>query len=181
MRGLELRTKRLLLRPWRDADLEPFVTLNQDQEVHEFLSSVPDREWCAEFIERSRRHFEEHRFGRFALEATRGELSGRLIGFCGVAHPTFIPAVADRPELGYRLGRFAWGQGFATEAAIACRDDAFYRAGLPALISLIDPANRRSQRVAEKVGMSPGEPVRNPLTDSDVTVWSLPAPNQGRG
>ena len=176
MRGVELRTKRLLLRPWRDADLEPLVALNAHPEVYEFLTSVPDRDWTADFIARSRRHFEQHRFGRFALEATSGELAGQLIGFCGVAHPTFIPAVADRPELGYRLGRFAWGQGFATEAAIACRDDAFYRAGLRQLISLIDPGNTRSRRVAEKVGMSPGEAVRNPLSGTDVTVWSLRAP-----
>jgi RimJ/RimL family protein N-acetyltransferase len=89
---------------------------------------------------------------------------------------TFIPAVAERTELGYRLARPAWSQGFATEAALACRDDAFYRAGLSELISLIDPANIRSQRVAEKVGMAPGESVRNPLTGTDVTVWSLRAP-----
>jgi len=176
VRGLELRTKRLLLRPWRDADLEPLVDLNSDPEVHEFLSKVPDREWTTDFIHRSRRHFEEHRFGRFAMEATRGDLAGQLIGFCGVAYPTFIPAVADRPELGYRLARPAWGRGFATEAALACRDDAFYRAGLAELISLIDPANARSQRVAEKVGMAAGESVRNPLTGTDVTIWSLRAP-----
>ena len=176
MRGLELRTKRLLLRPWRDADLEPLVALNADPEVYAFLSKVPDREWTEGFIADARDHFEKHRFSRFALEATGGGLAGRLIGFCGVAYPSFIPAVADRPELGYRLGRFAWGQGFATEAALACRDDAFYRVGLAELISLIDPANARSQRVAEKLGMTPGPPVPNPLTGTDVTVWSLRAP-----
>lgn len=176
MRGVELRTKRLLLRPWRDADREPLVALNTHPEVYEFLSTLPDRDWTADFIERSRRHFEEHGFGRFALEARTGDLAGQLIGFCGVAHPTFIPAVAERPELGYRLARPAWGQGFATEAARACRDDAFYRVGLPELISLIDPANTRSQRVAEKVGMTPDQSVHNPLTDTDVTVWSLRAP-----
>lgn len=177
MRGLELRTKRLLLRPWRDDDLEPLVALNSDPEVYEFLSKVPDREWTAAFIEGCRRHFDEHRFGRFALEARTGDLAGQLIGFCGVAYPTFIPEVADRPELGYRLARPTWGHGFATEAALAARDDAFYRAGLPELISLIDPANTRSERVAEKVGMTPGPSVRNPLTDTDVTIWSQPAPS----
>ena len=177
MRGLELRTKRLLLRPWRDDDLEPLVALNSHPQVYEFLSRKPDRDWTEAFIAASRRHFEDHRFARFALEATTGDLAGQLIGFCGVAYPTFIPAVAHRPELGYRLARPAWGQGFATEAAIACRDDAFYRVGLPELISLIDPANTRSQRVAEKVGMTAGDPVHNPLTGTPVTVWSLHAPS----
>jgi RimJ/RimL family protein N-acetyltransferase len=177
VRGLELRTKRLLLRPWRDADLEPLTAINAEPEVHEFLSRIPDRAATAALIAGARRSWERHRFGFFALEPRAGPLAGQLIGFCGVSHPTFIPAVADRPELGYRLARPAWGQGFATEAALACRDDAFYRAGLLELISLIDPANTRSQRVAEKVGMTPGAPVRNPLTGTDVTVWSMRAPS----
>jgi RimJ/RimL family protein N-acetyltransferase len=176
VRGLELRTKRLLLRPWRDADLEPLLAINAEPEVHEFLSREPDREATAELIARARRSWEEHRFGFFALEPRVGPLAGELIGFCGVAHPTFIPAVAHRPELGYRLAHPAWGHGFATEAAIACRDDAFFRAGLAELISLIDPANTRSQRVAEKLGLTPGPPVRNPLTGTEVTIWSLSAP-----
>ncbi len=176
MRGLELRTKRLLLRPWRDADLEPMTAINAEPEVHEFLSHQPDAEATADLIARARRSWEQHRFGFFALESRTAPLAGELIGFCGVAHPTFIPAAADRTELGYRLARPAWGHGFATEAALACRDDAFYRAGLPELISLIDPLNTRSQRVAEKLGMTPGDPVRNPQTDTDVTIWSLRAP-----
>lgn len=176
MRGLELRTKRLHLRPWRDSDLEPLLEINSHPDVHEFLSRIPDRAATAELIASARRHWDEHRFGFFALEPLSGPLAGELIGFCGVHHPTFIPAVADRTELGYRLARPAWGHGFATEAALACRDDAFYRVGLPELIALIDPANTRSARVAEKVGMTPGDPVRNPLTGTDVTVWSLRAP-----
>jgi RimJ/RimL family protein N-acetyltransferase len=176
VRGVELRTKRLLLRPWRDSDLEPLTAINGHPEVHEFLGRVPDRAATADLIAAARRHWEEHRFGFFAVEQRVGPLGGELIGFCGVSHPTFIPAVAERTELGYRLARAAWGGGFATEAAIACRDDAFYRIGLPELISLIDPSNVRSQRVAEKIGLAPGPQVRNPLTDTDLTIWSLRAP-----
>jgi len=176
VRGLELRTKRLLLRPWRDADLEPLTAINSEPEVNEFLSLEQDRTTTAELIAAARQHWEEHRFGFFAVEPRVGPLAGELIGFCGISHPAFIPEVAHRTELGYRLARPAWGKGFATEASIACRDDAFYRIGLAELIALIDPANTRSQRVAEKVGMTAGESVRNPLTGTDVTVWSLRAP-----
>lgn len=176
MRGLELRTKRLLLRPWRDSDLEPMAAINAHPEVHQFLSRPPDQALTADSIARAREHWQRHRYGFFALEPRLGPLAGELIGFCGVHHPTFIPELAQRTELGYRLARPAWGHGFATEAAIACRDDAFYRAGLAELISLIDPTNLRSQRVAEKVGMTPGAPARNPLTGTDVIIWSLRAP-----
>jgi len=178
LRGVELRTKRLLLRPWRDSDLESMTAINSHPEVHEFVSRVPDRAATADLIAAARRHWEQHRFGFFAVEARVAPFAGELLGFCGVSHPTFIPEVADRTELGYRLARAAWGWGFATEAGIACRDDAFYRIGLPELISLIDPANARSARVAEKVGMTPGPPVRNPLTETDLTIWGLHAPGR---
>lgn len=176
MRGLELRTKRLHLRPWRDSDLEPLLEINSHPDVYEFLSRIPDRAATAELIAAARQHWDEHRFGFFAVEPLIGPLAGELIGFCGVSHPAFVPAVADRTELGYRLARPAWGHGYATEAALACRDDAFYRVGLPELIALVDPANARSQRVAEKVGMTPGPPVRNPLTGTDLTIWALTSP-----
>jgi len=176
VRGIELRTKRLLLRPWRDADVEPLTEINAHPDVHQFLSRQPDRAMTADLIATTRQHWEEHRLGFFAVQARVGPLAGELIGFCGVQHPTFVPEVAERTELGYRFARPAWGRGFATEAAIACRDDAFYRVGLPELISLIDPANARSQRVAEKVGMSPGPLVRNPSTETDLTIWSLRPP-----
>lgn len=161
MRGVELRTKRLLLRPWRDSDLEP-------------MAAIEDRP--AETIERSRLHWEAHRYGFYALEARAGPLAGELVGFCGVQHPTRIPELAERAELGCRLARPARGRGFATEAAIACRDDAFYRVGLPELISLIDSADARAQRLAEKLGMTPGPSAHDPRTGTDPTVWSLPAP-----
>ena len=55
-------------------------------------------------------------------------------------------------ELGWTLARDAWGHGYATEAAIAVRDWAFRELRPPRLISMIFPANVRSQRVAEKIG-----------------------------
>lgn len=154
------------------------TAIDSHPEVYEFLSRQPGRAMTAELIAAARRNWEQHRFGFFAVEPRVGPLAGELIGFCGVSHPTFIPAVAERTELGYRFAHAAWGQGFATEAAIACRDDAFYRIGLPELISLIDPANVRSQRVAEKIGLAPGPQVRNPLTHTDLTIWSLRAPSR---
>lgn len=57
-------------------------------------------------------------------------------------------------ELGYRLSRKYWGKGFATEAAIACRDCGLNTFGLRRLISIIEAANHQSIRVAEKVGMT---------------------------
>lgn len=176
MTGIELLTPRLRLRQWRDEDLEQMAELNEDPEVYEFLSRRPDRAETAAGIERSIAHFERYGFGHFAVEGRAGDVAGQLLGFAGVRYPTFIPEVAHRPELGYRLGRPFWGRGYATEASQAARDDAFERVGLSELISLIDPGNRRSQRVAEKMGMSPGEVILNPMSGLEIVVWGRRAP-----
>jgi RimJ/RimL family protein N-acetyltransferase len=71
-----------------------------------------------------------------------------------VAYPTYLPELAFRPELGWRLARAAWGRGLATEGAIAARDWALGELGMPELISIIHPDNAASKRVAAKVGMT---------------------------
>jgi RimJ/RimL family protein N-acetyltransferase len=105
----------------------------------------------------------------------------RCIGFAGVAYPTFLPELAGRPELGWRLARRAWGRGLATEAATAARDHAFATLGLPALISIIHPQNARSRRVATKLGMTLAEHVHVPALHRDADVWRLGAPRAQPG
>ena len=102
----------------------------------------------------------------------RPELEGRLLGFAGLAHvPPFLSAAGSAPELGWRLGRSAWGRGLATEAAIAARDDAFDRLALPEIISIIHPDNERSRRVAVKLGMRRRRRIENPMIGVEVDVW----------
>ena len=76
-----------------------------------------------------------------------------------------------RPELGWRLARESWGRGYATEAALAARDDALGRLGATDLMSIIHPDNERSQSVARKLGMHVGFTIHNPLIDRIVDVW----------
>jgi RimJ/RimL family protein N-acetyltransferase len=95
-----------------------------------------------------------------------------------VAYPEFFPALAVRPELGWRLARSAWGRGLATEAALAARADAFDRLRLPEVISIIHPENARSRRLAQKLGMAIEGQVHNPVLDRAVDVWRLDAPSR---
>jgi RimJ/RimL family protein N-acetyltransferase len=172
----ELSTPRLRLRRWRAEDEAPMAAINSDPAVTEFLNRRMDAAATAAFLARTREHWDEHGFGHWAVEAREGELAGQLIGFVGVAYPKYLPEVADRPELGWRLGRPSWGHGFATEAALAARDDAFTRLGLPALISIIHPENERSRRVATKLDMSIQFQVFNQVHDRAVDIWGMAAP-----
>jgi RimJ/RimL family protein N-acetyltransferase len=169
----ELLTPGLRLRRWRPEDFEPMAAINRDPAVTEFLNRPVDEAATRAFLVKTLEHWDEHGFGHWALEAREGALAGRLLGFTGVAYPTFLPELATRPELGWRLAREAWGHGLATEAALAARDDALTRLRLPELISIIHPDNARSQRVATKVGMTIERKVPSPVLDLEVDVWHL--------
>jgi RimJ/RimL family protein N-acetyltransferase len=175
MGGGELLTPRLRLRRWREDDLEPMAVINRDPEVTEFLSQPVDRAATERFLEKTLAHWKEHGFGHWALELREDPQAGELIGFTGVAYPAFLPALADQPEIGWRLARPVWGRGLATEAALAVRDDAFDRLGLAELISIIHPDNGRSRRVAEKLGMGIEGQVHYALLGGNIDVWHLRA------
>jgi RimJ/RimL family protein N-acetyltransferase len=174
--GEALRTERLILRRWRPEDEAPMAAINSDPAVTEFLNRRMDAAATAAFLQRTLEHWSEHGFGHWAVEPTEGELAGEMIGFVGVAYPTFLPDLATRPELGWRLSSASWGNGYATEAALAARDDAFTRLGLPELISIVHPDNERSRRVTTKVGMTIESQIYNATINRDVDVWQTSVP-----
>jgi RimJ/RimL family protein N-acetyltransferase len=89
-------------------------------------------------------------------------------------HGTFAESGEHaQAELGWALAREHWGQGYATEAALAVREWARGERGFGRLVSLIEPANARSQRLAERLGATPGESVE--LFDNGLhVVWTHP-------
>lgn len=146
------------------------LALSAHPDVARYLGSV-----AGGYVSRFRAHWRMHGFGLWAVElrgaAPPEELAGCL-GFVGLALPTFLPPVAHRPEVGWRLDRAAWGRGLATEAGLAARDYAFGVLGMPGLISVIHPDNRRSQRVAEKLGLAKEGTVLHPGLGIAVEIWS---------
>jgi RimJ/RimL family protein N-acetyltransferase len=168
-----LQTPRLSLRRWLPDDEAELAAIDADPEVTRYLN--PPVTPAARFIERCLEHWTQYGFGLCAVELREEPEAGRFIGFVGLSHPTFLAEVAHRPELGWRLGRDAWGRGLATEAAIAVRDDAFGRLDLAELISVIHPDNAASQRVATRVGMRVEGTVHHPGLALDVDVWQVSA------
>ena len=153
-----LQTPRLVLREWRDSDHEQFAAMSADPDVMAFLLPM-DRAASDAWIARMQAHCREYAFCQWAVELP-GDAS--LIGAVGlnwVPHKTvFTPAV----EMGWRLARAYWGQGYAYEAARAVIDDAFGRLGLDEIVAYTVPANRRSWGLMERLGMT-----RDPTEDFD--------------
>jgi ribosomal-protein-alanine N-acetyltransferase len=143
------KTDRLTLRPFRPDDVAAMHVVFGDPEVMRFGSGVKSPDWVAQWVVKQNANYDALGFGLWAVVVADGE---RVIGYCGL---TPFPDIDGRPEVevGYRLARDCWGQGFGLEAAQAVRDYAFGVLGLPRLIALIDPDNVASIRVAEKIGL----------------------------
>jgi RimJ/RimL family protein N-acetyltransferase len=156
---VELATPRLRLRRWRTEDLEPFAALNADLAVMEHFPSLLSREETAGSIERVEKHFENHGYGFWAVEVPS---RAPFIGFIGLAVPGFEASFTPCVEIGWRLARPWWGQGFATEGARAALAYGFERLGLPEIVSFTVPGNVRSRRVMEKLGMKYSEDFEHP-------------------
>jgi RimJ/RimL family protein N-acetyltransferase len=146
-----LTTPRLELRRWRESDLEPFAAINADPAVMEHFPELLSRRQSDELVEKIEDGFGANGFGLWALEV-RG--TGEFIGFTGLAVPEFEAHFTPAVEVGWRLKRSAWGNGYATEAACAALQFGFEEAGLDEIVSFTTVANRRSQAVMKRLGMS---------------------------
>jgi RimJ/RimL family protein N-acetyltransferase len=150
----ELRTERLVLREWRESDLAAFAALNADPRVMEFLPAPLSRAESDAMADRIRAHFARHGFGLWAVEVP-GVVD--FAGFAGLSIPSFETHFTPCVEVGWRLAAAHWGHGYATEGARGAVELGFTRYGLEEIVSMTVPANRRSRRVMEKLGMQRSE------------------------
>ena len=152
-----IRTERLLLRRWTDADRAPFAAMNADPAVVEHLQGPLSRERSDDFVDRIEVHWDEHGWGLWAVEVP-GVAS--FIGYVGLWPADYVePGMV---EVGWRLAREHWGHGYATEAARAALEYGFTTIGLAEIVSFTVPQNQRSRRVMERIGL-----VRDPSGDFD--------------
>ena len=142
-----LTTDRLTLRGWREEDLAPYAAITADPEVMRFMGGTLDAADAWRQMAMFAGHWELRGYGLWVVER-----EGELIGRIGLLRPEGWPGL----EVGWLLGRAAWGQGYATEARAAV-EYAWRELDAHELISLIAPDNTASQRVAERLGMRPGE------------------------
>ena len=145
------RTERLVLRRWLDSDREPFARLNADPRVMEFFPQPLVPEQSNAFIEQIEADFQQRGFGLCAAELIDDH---SFIGYIGLSVPKFTAHFTPCVEIGWRLSAEHWGRGLATEGAREMVWQAFQALGLQELVSFTVPANLRSRRVMEKLGMS---------------------------
>lgn len=146
-----MRTDRLLLRPWRDSDRIPFQQMNADPRVMEFFPEPLTPEASDALFDRIQAHIDRHGFGPSAIELIE---AGTFIGFVGLFVPQFDAHFTPAVEIGWRLAFECWGRGLATEGARVALDYGFKTLGLEQIVSFTVPANLRSCRVMEKIGMT---------------------------
>lgn len=164
----ELTTARLLLRRWRDADRAPFTALNADPEVMRHFPAPLDRAESDAWVDGCEQRFVGQGFGLWALEVLA---TGDFIGFTGLnPMPEGVPGEGGY-EVGWRLARPAWHQGYATEAARKALEVGLRGVGLTEVWSITAVLNTRSEAVMRRLGMDrhstfehpklePGHPLR---------------------
>jgi ribosomal-protein-alanine N-acetyltransferase len=153
-----LRTERLLLRDWRDADRGPFAALNADREVMEHFPSTLSRAQSDALVDRIRGELRDGDWGLWAIEVAD---TAEFVGFTGLTRQTFPAPFTPAVEVGWRLARAAWGRGYATEAARAAVTQGF-GSDLEEIVSMTSTGNLRSQAVMQRLGMH-----RDPADDFD--------------
>jgi RimJ/RimL family protein N-acetyltransferase len=145
-----VRTARLKLREFTDADLDVLAPMVADPEQMRFYPSARTKDEARRWIERNLALYNSHGFGFWLIEdAHRFD----FLGYAGI-RPITIDGTHEI-EMGWHTAKRVWNQGVATHAAEACRDLAFDRFDIQRLVATIDPAHEASLRVAAKIGMSP--------------------------
>lgn len=168
-----LETERLVLRELERDDLDALEAVLGDDETMRYYPAPFSRDACAAWIERWQDSYRANGFGLWAMVFKEDD---RVIGDCGL-----VPQMVDEKpdiEIGWHVARDLWGRGLATEAAAACRDQAFGPLDISRLISLIRPINLPSCRVAEKIGMTVERETRHGSRDWLHLVYSLRRPGQ---
>lgn len=145
------RTPRVLLRQWVDDDIEPFAEMCADPEVMEFFPSTMTRDETIDMVSAICDRFTQNGFGLWALECEQ-----RFAGYVGLnlTGPSFTTSFAPCHEVGWRLARWAWGHGYATEAAREALRIGFQEFNLSTIYSWTTIANRRSEAVMKRIGMN---------------------------
>jgi len=163
-----IETARLRLRTWTDRDRKEFRRMNADPDVMKYLPAPLSGRESDLFLESIRSLMDRNGFGLWAVETRE---TGEFIGFTGLHPANFESPFTPCIEIGWRLKKDAWGNGYATEGARQCLEYGFRQAGLREICSFTSRLNIRSEKVMKRIGLikrgefdppglKPGDPLR---------------------
>lgn len=166
---MDIQTERLSFHRYRDEDFEFLQSLLADPEVVRFIGNgnTRNRDGALEFLYWIYRSYREA--PDIGLRVITREADRRRIGHAGLVNQ--LVDGNEELEIGYWIAPNYWGQGYAKEAAAAIRDYGIHQLGKKRMISLIQPGNEASKRVAEHVGMSLEKEIV--MGGKDVCVYAL--------
>lgn len=144
-----LETQRLILRQWRDSDLEAMFAINQDPQVMEHFPAPKTLEETRNFIAINRPLYDQVGYFIYAVELKN---THELIGFVGLQPVGIEMPFAPAVEILWRIGTKYWGKGYATEAAQAVEEHAFNNLGLDELVAFTTTTNTRSEKLMQRLG-----------------------------
>jgi [ribosomal protein S5]-alanine N-acetyltransferase len=159
-----LETERLILRAFKDSDTQPLIAMNQDSKVMEFFPNCLSETESLAMLQRIEQQWATNGFGLWAVE--RKDTSA-FIGFVGLIPTQFDIFFAPCVEIAWRLNKENWGQGLATEAALASLQYGFENLHLTEIYAFTAKINLRSERVMQKIGMVYLQDFAHPLVENN--------------
>ncbi|WP_299312031.1 GNAT family N-acetyltransferase [uncultured Aquimarina sp.] len=157
------QSERLGFRNWTRDDIDPLAAMNNDDDVMEFFPFKPSRKDTKEFILRMQKQFAKNDFCYFAVDILD---SKEFIGFIGLCEQSYLEDQDTFVDIGWRLKKSVWNQGYATEGAKASLDFGFNMIGLDRIYSVASEINLKSELIMKKVGMTKVKVFDHPkLTD----------------
>lgn len=154
-----IETPRLLLRSWKEEDIEPFAEINSNQHVMRFFPNPLTAEESLDFYNRIRDELTRSGYGLYAVERKE---DGAFIGFTGFHNISFEADFTPGVEIGWRIRHEDWNKGYVTEAAKACLQYAAKHLPLKTIWSFTSIPNKASEKVMQKIGMEKVSNFLNP-------------------
>ncbi|GGB40160.1 N-acetyltransferase [Roseibium aquae] len=175
MGGPSFETDRLVIRPWREDDLDPFCEMCSDPQVMRFFPNVLSRDQTKALIDMALVKTDRDGFCFSPIDTKEG---GEFLGFVGLSIPDYANRLHFGPcvEVGWRLKPAAWGKGYATEAGGAWIRFGFDTLGLDEIVSFTARQNKPSIAVMERLGMvrSNADDFQHPLVpETHALSWHV--------
>ncbi len=149
----KLQTDRLVLRFWKEEDLDLFAKLNRDPRVMKYFPAPLSKAESDQMVKRMQSRLKERGWGFWAVSETRTQNFIGFIGLNPIEQSTLPVHFAPATEIGWRLAFDYWGKGYATEGAKAALKYGFQALRLNEFVSFTATQNKRSRRVMERIGM----------------------------